>query len=115
MAGFLGNDLCVLKQDIDIVAGNKNTIESLNESLEKARNLIGRVRQGLETEIALTRVPAGAPERRPPDLSALTPREKIKHAIGGIAFGYSIANRSYIFGSMGPIWTNYSEDNETVR
>ena len=65
----------------ELISGD--TIESLNGSLEKARNLIGRVRQGLETEIALTRVPAGAPERRPPDLSALTPREKIKYAIGG--------------------------------
>lgn len=65
----------------ELISGG--TIESLNESLEKARNLIGRVRQGLETEIALTRVPAGAPERRSPDLSALTPREKIKYAIGG--------------------------------
>ncbi len=62
---------------------NGDTIEALNESLEKARSLIGRVRQGLETEIALARVPAGAPERRPPDLSALSPREKIQYAIGG--------------------------------
>jgi chromosome segregation ATPase len=65
----------------ELISGD--TIESLNESLEKARSLIGRVRQGLETEIALTRVPAGAPERRPPDLSALSPREKIQYAIGG--------------------------------
>lgn len=62
---------------------NGDTIEALNESLEKARRLIGRVRQGLETEIALAKVPAGAPERRPPDLSALSPREKIQYAIGG--------------------------------
>ena len=65
----------------ELITGD--TVESLNESLEKARGLIGRVRQGLETEIALARVPVGAPERRPPDLSALSPREKIKYAIGG--------------------------------
>jgi len=65
----------------ELISGD--TIESLNESLEKARSLIGRVKQGLETEIALARVPAGAPERRPPDLSALSPREKIQYAIGG--------------------------------
>jgi uncharacterized coiled-coil protein SlyX len=65
----------------ELISGD--TIESLNESLEKARSLIGRVRQGLETEIALARVPAGAPERRPPDLSALSLREKIQYAIGG--------------------------------
>jgi chromosome segregation ATPase len=65
----------------ELISGD--TIESLNESLEKAKSLIGRVRQGLETEIALARVPAGAPERRPPDMSALSPREKIQYAIGG--------------------------------
>jgi hypothetical protein len=65
----------------ELIGGD--TIESLNESLEKARSLIGRVRQGLEAEIILARVPAGAPERRPPDMSALSPREKIQYAIGG--------------------------------
>ena len=60
-----------------------DTIESVDESLEKARALIGKVRQGLETEISLARVPAGAPERRTPDLSSLSPREKIQYAIGG--------------------------------
>ena len=65
----------------ELISGD--TIESLNESIEKARSLIGRVRQGLESEIALARVPAGAPERRPPDLSALSAREKIQYAIGG--------------------------------
>jgi len=60
-----------------------DTIESINESLEKAKSLISKVRQGLETEISQAKVPAGAPERRSPDLSALSPREKIKYAIGG--------------------------------
>jgi uncharacterized coiled-coil protein SlyX len=75
----------IVRTNPDIVEEliNGDTIESLNESLAKARSLIGRVRQGLETEIALARVPVGAPERRPPDLSALSPREKIKYAIGG--------------------------------
>ena len=62
---------------------NGDTIEAINESLEKAKSLIGKVRQGLEAEISLARVPAGAPERRAPDVSALTPREKIQYAIGG--------------------------------
>jgi chromosome segregation ATPase len=65
----------------ELISGD--TIESVNESLEKARSLIGRVKQGLETEIASGRVPAGAPERRSPDLSALSPREKIQYGIGG--------------------------------
>jgi len=65
----------------ELISGDN--IEAINESLEKAKSLISRVRQGLETEISLTRVPAGAPERRAPDLSALSPSEKIQYAIGG--------------------------------
>ena len=64
----------------ELISGD--TIGAINESLEKAKNLIGRVRQGLETEISQTKVPAGAPERRAPDVSALSPREKIQYAIG---------------------------------
>jgi len=65
----------------ELISGD--TIEAIDESLEKAKSLIGKVRQGLEAEISLARVPAGAPERRAPDVSALTPREKIQYAIGG--------------------------------
>jgi len=60
-----------------------DTIESINESLKKAKTLVSRVRQGLETEISGAKIPAGAPPRTPPDLSALSPREKIQYAIGG--------------------------------
>ncbi len=59
------------------------TIEAINESLEKAKTLVSRVRQGLEAEITAGKVPTGAPIRTPPDLSALSPREKINYAIGG--------------------------------
>jgi chromosome segregation ATPase len=65
----------------ELISGDN--IEAINESLEKARSLISWVRQGLETEISLARVPTGAPERRSPDLSALSPSEKIQYAIGG--------------------------------
>ena len=60
-----------------------DTIEAITESLEEAKTLVNRVRQGLEAEIASAKVPAGAPIRTPPDLSALSPREKINYAIGG--------------------------------
>jgi len=60
-----------------------DTIEAINESLENAKTLVSRVRQGLEAEITAGKVPAGAPIRTPPDLSALSPREKINYAIGG--------------------------------
>ncbi len=65
----------------ELISGD--TIESINESLDKAKDLVSKVRQGVETEISLAKVPAGAPERTSPDLSALSPREKIQYAIGG--------------------------------
>ncbi len=65
----------------ELISGD--TVESINESLEKAKDLVSRVRQGVEAEISLAKVPAGAPERTSPDLSALSPREKIQYAIGG--------------------------------
>jgi len=65
----------------ELVTGD--TIESINDSLKKAKTLITRVRQGLEVEISAAKIPAGAPQRTPPDLSALSPREKIQYAIGG--------------------------------
>jgi len=65
----------------ELITGD--TIEAINESLENAKTLVSRVRQGLEAEITAGKVPAGAPIRTPPDLSALSPREKINYAIGG--------------------------------
>lgn len=65
----------------ELITGD--TIEAVNESLENARALVGRVRQGMEAEASRMRVPAGAPQRTPLDLSVLSPREKIQYAIGG--------------------------------
>lgn len=59
------------------------TIEAINESLDKAGTLVNKVRQGLEAEMMSARMPSGAPARTAPDLSALSPREKIQYAIGG--------------------------------
>lgn len=67
----------------ELISGD--TIESINGSLSRAKALVSKVKQGLETEISLARIPAGAPERRLPDLSALSPREKIQYAIGGFS------------------------------
>ena len=65
----------------ELITGD--TIEAIDESLANAQTLIDRVRQELEAEIAAAKVPAGAPQRTPVDLSALSPREKIQYAIGG--------------------------------
>ena len=60
-----------------------DTIEAVDRSESDARNLVSRVKQGLEADAAITRIPAGAPQRTTPDLSTLSPREKIQYAIGG--------------------------------
>lgn len=75
----------VVQANPDVVAEliNGDTIESVNESLTQAKALVSKVRQGVEAEISLARVPVGAPERTSLDLSILSPREKIKYAIGG--------------------------------
>jgi chromosome segregation ATPase len=65
----------------ELIAGE--SISAINESLAKAKSLIGKVRQSVEKDIARTRVPVGSPGRQTPDLSALSPREKIHYAIGG--------------------------------
>ena len=65
----------------ELITGD--TVEDINASLEKAKTLVSRVKEGLEAEIASARVPAGAPERAPINLEALSPREKIEYAIGG--------------------------------
>jgi len=65
----------------ELITGD--TIEAINESLENARALIDRVKQEMEAEASRTKVPAGAPQRTPLDLSVLSPREKIQYAIGG--------------------------------
>lgn len=65
----------------ELITGD--TVEEVDESLKNAQALIERVRQEMEAQAAKTRIPAGAPQRAPLDLSALSPREKIRYAIGG--------------------------------
>ena len=63
----------------ELITGD--TIEAVDQSLESAKSLVSAVRASIEAEIAAGKVPAGAPARTPPDLSALSPREKIQYAI----------------------------------
>jgi len=60
-----------------------DSVEAINESLEKAKKLVDRVAQGLKAEASASRIPFGAPVRTAPDFSGLSSREKIKYAIGG--------------------------------
>ncbi len=65
----------------ELITGN--TVDEVDESLKNAQLIIDRVRQEMEAEASKIRVPAGAPQRLPFDLSGLSPREKIQYAIGG--------------------------------
>ena len=65
----------------ELISGD--TIEAITNSLASAKELVSKIRKSMEAEISLARVPLGVPERTAPDLSALSPREKIQYAIGG--------------------------------
>jgi hypothetical protein len=60
-----------------------DSIQAVKESLLNAKALVERVKQEVGAENSRLRVPAGAPQRTPPDLSGLTPREKIKYGMEG--------------------------------
>ncbi len=60
----------------DLVAGE--TVEDVDAAVERARQTVAQVRQRIEQEAASQRVPAGAPVRSAPDLSDLSPSEKIR-------------------------------------
>ena len=57
-------------------------IAEIDRGIEAARRVVGRVREKMEEETAdqarALRVPAGAPVRRAPDISALSPEDKIR-------------------------------------
>ena len=65
----------------DMVTGD--SIERINESLQSARAIMEKARREIEADAARARVPAGAPQRTPPDMSALSAREKIQYGLGG--------------------------------
>ena len=60
----------------DLVHGE--TVTEIDESLARARQTVAQVRQHIEQQAEVLRVPTGAPTRGSPDLSSLTPAEKIR-------------------------------------
>jgi septal ring factor EnvC (AmiA/AmiB activator) len=58
------------------------SIADIDASVDKAQELVSRVRTRLEQDLKATPVPAGAPQRSGPDLSSMSPREKIQYALG---------------------------------
>ena len=57
------------------------TVEDIDASLEQARRIVLQVKQQLDNDVSTRSIPAGAPPRTPPDMSALSPTEKIAHAL----------------------------------
>jgi DNA repair exonuclease SbcCD ATPase subunit len=60
----------------ELVGGD--TVSEIEASLERARRTVSQVRQHLEDRAQELRVPAGAPARGSPDVSALSAAEKIR-------------------------------------
>jgi len=63
----------------DLVSGE--TLDEIDAAVERARDVAARVRAQLETQAGAPRVPAGAPPRTGPDLSHMTPEQKIRHGL----------------------------------
>ena len=59
----------------ELVRGD--TVAELESSYERAAALVDRLRRRAAEQSAQERVPAGAPARRGPDTSALSPQQKI--------------------------------------
>lgn len=60
----------------DLVPGE--TLSDIDEQFEAAERVVSQLRDKLQEETQASRVPVGSPLRRPPDLSGLSPQEKIK-------------------------------------
>ncbi|KPK46145.1 MAG: hypothetical protein AMJ77_06410 [Dehalococcoidia bacterium SM23_28_2] len=63
----------------DLVSGE--TVEEVDQQLESALRMVAQLRGHLESQAQAMRVPTGAPVRRAPDISALSPAEKIVHGL----------------------------------
>lgn len=63
----------------ELVTGE--TVEEIDVALERARETVSKVRGHLESQAQAGRVPAGAPPRSGPDLSAMSPEEKIRFGL----------------------------------
>ncbi len=60
----------------ELIAGE--TIDDVDASVEAARDVVGRVRAHIDAQAQSARVPAGAPQRSGPDVSSLSPEQKIR-------------------------------------
>lgn len=54
-----------------------NSVEEIKASLDRANKLVANVQESLSKQAATAQVPAGAPQRTGPDVSAMSTKEKI--------------------------------------
>jgi hypothetical protein len=66
---------------VEMVTGD--SIKKINQSLQSARAIMDKARREIEADALRSKIPAGAPQRTPPDMSALSAREKIQYGLGG--------------------------------
>ncbi len=64
----------------EMVSGE--SIEEVDAAMERAHQTVLQVRERLESQAQAGRVPTGSPPRTAPDLSALSPIEKIRLGLG---------------------------------
>jgi chromosome segregation ATPase len=64
----------------EMVAGD--SIEEVEAAAERARQTVRQVRDRMESQAQVGRVPTGSPPRGAPDFSALSPIEKIRLGLG---------------------------------
>ena len=64
---------------IELVTGD--TIEAIDASMETAKTLVTRIKEGVAGEVDNTSIPAGAPPRSGPDFDGMSTRDKINYGL----------------------------------
>ena len=57
------------------------TVQEVERAFQSARQMVERIRSQVEAKLSRERVPTGSPTRSAPDLSSMSAREKILHAL----------------------------------
>jgi hypothetical protein len=78
-----GYRLMLIKNNPDLLPEliTGDSIERLDSSLLKARDLTVKIKEKLEIKAAAERIPEGSPVRTPPDTGSMSPEEKIRYGL----------------------------------
>ncbi|TAK33751.1 MAG: hypothetical protein EPO21_11765 [Chloroflexota bacterium] len=64
----------------ELIVGS--SVEEIDASLERAQGVLAKVETELRERLATEKIPVGAPGRTGPDLSQMSPAEKIRYGLG---------------------------------